>query len=90
VAQHNPTVAQIAQACGVGRWTVFNYVRRSQEGGVAALLASGYAGRTPRGRVAEATASEPRGKLEQGGFKHAKEARAWLAGRGVELALKMV
>ncbi|MDR0352463.1 MAG: helix-turn-helix domain-containing protein, partial [Opitutaceae bacterium] len=51
VAQHKLTAGEIAQAAGVGRWTVFNYVRKFQEGGVEKLLATGYAQRPARGRL---------------------------------------
>ena len=90
VAQHRLTAGGIAEAAGVSRPTVFNYVRAFQEGGVEKLLASGYAGRAPRGRVDEATGAELRGKLEKGEFKRGRDAQAWLAGRGVRLALKTV
>jgi transposase len=90
VAQHQLTAGQIAEAVGVGRWTVFNYLRQFQDGGVEKLLATGYAQRPPRGRVDAESAGQLRGKLAQGEFKRAKEAQAWLAGREVRLARKTV
>jgi transposase len=89
VAQHRLTAGGIAEAAGVSRPTVFNYVRAFQEGGVEKLLATGHA-RSRRGSVDEATEAELRGKLEKGGFKRGRDAQTWLAGRGVTLALNTV
>jgi hypothetical protein len=90
VVQHRRTAWEIAQALGMGCWTVFNYVRKFQDGGVKGLLATSYAGRAARGSVDEATEAELRGKLEKGEFKRGVDAQACLAGRGASLALKTV
>lgn len=80
IAQHELTAKQIAQACGVSRKSVFNYRDLLAEGGLRALLTRRFApGKKPvvRGAVAE----EFKQRLEQGNFRSAKHAQAWIQKR---------
>jgi len=89
VAQHQLKASQIAQAAGVGRRSVFNYIESFIKGGVAALLATHYE-REKRGSVDTRTQEALREQLRQGTFKRAKEARAWLENRSIKLSLSSV
>ena len=90
VAQHQLNAGQIAEAAGCGRRSVFRSIERFVAGGVDALLESHYEKNGRPARLDASGAKQLRGKLEKGGFKRAKEAQAWLAGRKVELALPTV
>jgi transposase len=90
VAQHQLNAVQIAGAVGCGRRSVFRYIGRFMAGGVDALLERHYEKNGRPARLDAAGAEQLRGKLEKGGFKWAKEAQGWLAGRGVKLALPTV
>ena len=88
-AQHKLTAGQIAEACGVGRRSVFRYLDRFAQGGAKALLEEHYQGGN-RGGVDEKLQAELGEELAKGAFKRAKEARRWLAARAVKLALPTV
>jgi transposase len=89
VAQHQLNAGQIAQATGISRRTVFNYIDTFTKGGAEALLATHYK-RENRGSVDAATQEALREQLRQGRFKRGKEVRAWLGERSVKLALSTV
>jgi transposase len=90
VAQHKLNAGQIAEAAGCGRRSVFRYIERFVAGGVDALLERHYEKNGRPARLDEESAEQLRGKLEKGGFRRAKEAQEWLAGRKVKLALPTV
>jgi transposase len=80
IAQHELTVAQIQQVADVSRQTVFTYRDKLVAGGVAGLLQRKWAGaRQPlvRGALAEEFVK----LLENGRFRRAKDAQAWLKKR---------
>jgi transposase len=87
VAQHTLTARQIAAACGVCRDSVFDFLRILFGKGIAGLLGRGNKGGNRAPRMDAALQKEFRGELGKGRFRRAKEARAWLAGRGVDLTL---
>lgn len=90
VAQHELSAAKIGKAVGVSRATVFRYMGRFLEGGVAALLHREHkGGKTPtlQGKDHEAFMAE----LKEGRFRRAKEAQAWIKERTKkEMALSSV
>lgn len=80
IAQHRLDAEGIAEAAGVSRASVFNYRDMLVEKGVEGLLRREWAGaRKPavRGAVAEEFGEA----LEQGKFRQAKDAQAWIAKR---------
>jgi transposase len=80
IAQHELSAAQIAQAVGVSRATVFNYLDTAESRGVAALLTRGHSGGpepTLRGEDQAAFVAQ----LRLGQFRRAKEAQAWIKAR---------
>lgn len=80
IAQHRLDAKGIAEAAGVSRASVFNYRDMLVEEGVEGLLRREWAGaRKPavRGAVAEEFGQA----LEQGKFRQAKDAQAWIAKR---------
>ncbi len=80
IAQHRLDAEGIAEAAGVSRASVFNYRDMLLEKGVEGLLSREWAGaRKPavRGAVAEEFGQA----LEQGKFRRAKDAQAWIAKR---------
>lgn len=80
IAQHRLDAKAIAEVAGVSRASVFNYRDKLMAGGVKGLLSRDWAGaRKPavRGPVAE----EFEQALEQGKFRQAKDAQAWIAKR---------
>jgi len=90
VAQHQLTAQHIAEAVGLSRASVFNYVAAFQTGGVAGLLRRGYRG----GRVPTITAplqAELVAGLETGRWRRGADVQRWLAGRtGRQLALNTI
>ncbi|MDP1581567.1 MAG: IS630 family transposase [Candidatus Didemnitutus sp.] len=77
VAQHELSAAQIAEAVGVGRSTVFRYLDKFLEGGVKGLLHREHKGGpvpTLQGAEREVFLEQ----LRQGRFRRAKEAQAWI------------
>ncbi len=80
IAQHEFTAEQIAKACDVSRASVFNYRDLLVEGGLTALLKRRFApGKKPV--VHGALAEEFKERLEQGSFRSAKHAQAWIKNR---------
>jgi len=80
IAQHQLTADQIAKACDLSRKSVFNYRDLLVEEGLAALLSRGFApGKKPV--VHGALAEEFKQRLEQGSFRSAKHAQAWIKKR---------
>lgn len=80
IAQHRLDAKGIAEAAGVSRASVFNYRDKLKAEGVEGLLSRDWAGaRKPavRGAVAE----EFGRALEEGKFRQAKDAQAWIAKR---------
>ncbi len=80
IAKHRLDAKTIAEVAVVSRASVFNYRDRLVAGGVKGLLSRDWAGaRKPavRGPVAE----EFEQALEQGMFRQAKDAQAWIAKR---------
>jgi transposase len=80
IAQHRLDAKGVAEAAGVSRASVFNYRDKLEKEGVEGLLSRGWAGaRKPavRGAVAEEFGQA----LEQGKFRQAKDAQAWIAKR---------
>ena len=90
VAQHELSAAQIAEAVGVGRSTVFRYLDKFIAGGVEGLLTREHkGGHVPTLQGAER--EEFLEQLRQGRFRRAKEAQAWIKERTKrELALSSV
>jgi len=90
VAQHKLNAAQIAEAVGVGRSTVFRYLDKFMEAGVEGLLRREHKGGpvpTLQGADREAFLEQ----LREGRFRRAKEAQAWIKERTKqELALSSV
>jgi len=83
VAQHELSAAQIAEAVGVSRSTVFRYVDKFMEAGVEGLLHREHKGGpvpTLQGADREAFLEQ----LRQGRFRRAKEAQAWIKERTKE------
>lgn len=87
VAQHTLSAAQIAEACGVCRDSVFDYLRILEERGVDGLLQRGHKGGNRVARMSGAVQREFREQVAQGRFRRAQDALGWLASRGVEIAL---
>jgi transposase len=80
IAQHELTAEQIAKACDLSRASVFNYRNLLIEGGVPALLKRRFApGKKPV--VHGAVAEEFKQRLEEGRFRSAKAAQAWIKKR---------
>ena len=80
IAQHELSAAQIAEAVGISRATVFNYLETVQTAGVAALLQRGHSG----GPAPVLTGKDEAAFVEQlrlGKFRRAKEAQAWIKAR---------
>ncbi len=80
VAQHELSAQQIAEAVGVSRATVFNYLAVVQEKGVEALLRREWKG-ARKSAVHGAVAEEFIQRLEAGQFRQASEAQAWIKKR---------
>ena len=80
IAQHELTVAEIMRVADVSRQTVFTYRDKIVAGGVPALLERKWAG-ARRPLVRGALAEEFTRLLEQGRFRRAKDAQAWLKKR---------
>jgi len=89
VAQHELTAKQIGEAVGVCRASVFEYIKKFTEGGVAGLLAVDYE-REGRGSVDAETLEAMQWELYEGNFVRAKDAQRWLAARKIRLALTTV
>ena len=89
VAQRELTAKQIGEAVGVCRASVFEYIKRFAEGGVAELLAVSYE-RENRGSVDAATLEAMQWEFYEGNFVRAKDAQGWLAARKITLALSGV
>ncbi len=80
IAQHELTAEQIAKACDVSRASVFNYRNLLLSGGLPALLSRKFApGKKPV--VHGALAEEFKQRLEQGHFRSARHAQAWIKKR---------
>lgn len=80
IAQHELTAAQIMRVAEVCRQTVFAYRDKVVAGGVAELLRRGQApGRQPVVRGAVQT--EFLQRLDEGKFRRAKDAQAWIKKR---------
>lgn len=80
IAQHKLSAEQIAEAVGVSRATVFNYLDTVESSGVGALLTRGHSGGpepTLGGEDHDAFVEQ----LRQGKFRRAKEAQAWIKAR---------
>ena len=80
IAQHEHTVAEIMKIAGVCRQTVFTYRDKVVAEGVEGLLKRDWAGaRVPT--VRGAVADEFLKQLEQGKFRQARDAQAWIKKR---------
>ena len=80
IAQHEHTVAEIIKIAGVCRQTVFTYRDKVVAEGVEGLLKRDWAGaRVPT--VRGAVADEFLKRLEQGKFRQARDAQAWIKKR---------
>lgn len=80
VAQHELNAGQIAEAAGVSRASVFNYLAVAQAKGVEGLLERKWKGaRKPA--VHGAVAEEFIQRLEAGQFRQASDAQAWIKKR---------
>lgn len=80
IARHCFDAKSIAEVAGVSRASVFNYRDLLVEKGIEGLLSRSWAGArqaTVRGAVAEEFGQA----LEQGKFRQAKDAQAWIAKR---------
>lgn len=80
VAQHELTAAQIAEAVGVSRASVFNYVEAMESRGVAGLLERGHGG-GPEATLEGADQEAFLAQLRAGKFRRAKDAQAWIRER---------
>ena len=80
VAQHELTAAQIAEAVGVSRASVFNYVEAMESRGVAGLLERGHGG-GPEATLEGADREAFLAQLRAGKFRRAKDAQAWIRER---------
>jgi transposase len=80
IAQHRLDAKAIAEAAGVSRASVFNYRDKLVAGGVNELLSRDWAG-ARRPAVRGPVAKEFEQALEQGTFRQAKDAQAWIAKR---------
>jgi transposase len=80
VAQHELTAAQIAEAVGVSRASVFNYVETMESRGVAGLLERGHGG-GPEATLEGADQVAFLAQLRAGKFRRAKDAQAWIRER---------
>ena len=76
VAQHELSAAQIAEAVGVGRSTVFRYLDKFIAGGVEGLLTREHKG-GPAPTLQGAEREEFLEQLRHGRFRRAREAQAW-------------
>lgn len=77
VARHEHSAEEIGEMVGIGRASVFNYLKAYLKGGLDALLKRGYCGgRKPalKGAVRQEFMEE----LRKGKFRRAKEAQAWV------------
>ena len=80
IAQHEHTAAEIMKITGVSRQTVFTYRDTVIEKGVEGLLKRGWAGaRQPA--VRGVLTQEFLEKLEEGKFRQARDAQAWIKKR---------
>jgi transposase len=80
MAQHELSAAQIAEAMGVGRSTLFRYLDKFIAGGIVGLLTREHKGGyvpTLQGHEREEFLKQ----LRQGRFRRAKEAQAWIKER---------
>jgi transposase len=90
VAQHELSAAQIAEAVGVGRSTVFRYLDKFLEGGIKGLLTREHKG-GPTPTLQGAQREEFLEQLRQGRFRRAKEAQGWIREHtNKELALSSI
>ena len=80
IAQHELSAAQIAEAVGISRATVFNYLDTAETRGVAALLKRGHSG-GPEPTLAGDDHAAFVEQLRAGQFRRAKEAQAWIVRR---------
>ena len=80
IAQHELSAAQIAEAVGISRATVFNYLETAETQGVAALLQRGHSG-GPEPTLANDDHAAFVEQLRAGKFRRAKEAQAWIERR---------
>lgn len=80
IAQHELSAAQIAEAVGVSRATVFNYLDTAETQGLATLLKRGHSG-GPAPTLAGDDHAAFVEQLRAGKFRRAKEAQAWIARR---------
>ena len=88
-AGHKLTAAEIAEATGVCRCSVFAYMKLFREGGVEALLKVNYE-REGRSAVDAGTQQGIVEELRKGSFRRAKDMQRWLSVRGITLALSSV
>lgn len=90
IVQHELSAAQIAEAVGLSRATVFNYLETAESEGVAALLTRGHSGGPAPTLSGEDLAAFVE-QLRAGKFRRAKEAQAWIKARTkISLALSSV
>jgi transposase-like protein len=87
VATGKLTAAEIAQACGVSRDSLFDYLRCLFKHGVKGLLKRGDYGGNRAPRMDTPTRQAFIKQVRKGAFRRAKDARLWLRERHVELAL---
>lgn len=80
IAQHKLSAGQIAEAVGISRATVFNYLETVESRGVGALLTRGHSGGPEPTLGGEDRAAFVE-QLRQGRFRRAKEAQAWIKAR---------
>lgn len=80
IAQHKLSAGQIADAVGVARATVFNYLETVESRGVGALLTRGHSG-GPDPTLGGADHAAFVEQLQLGKFRRAKEAQAWIKAR---------
>lgn len=80
IAQRELSAGQIAEAVGVSRATIFNYLETARTHGVAALLQRGHSG-GPEPTLAGDDHAAFLEQLRAGKFRRAKEAQAWIERR---------
>jgi transposase len=80
VAQHELNAERIAQAVGISRKSVFNYLDQAQEGGVEGLLNREHGGGGTATLEKEDHAAFVE-ELKKGSFRRAKDAQRWIRER---------
>jgi transposase len=83
------TMEEVAAKAGVSRATIGTWSQLFREGGIEAVLRTGFEQRGRKPRVSQEAQEELTEKLRAGSFKRAKEVRAWLSQKhGINLSLE--